>query len=186
MDDDDARLLEGMRRGDGESARVLYDRTRGFLLDAVIRPRVGAAEAEEVLAETWVRAVQRLRDFEWRGIGLLHWLSAIARRTALERLRRKAREIPVPDLAETLGELPDGAASAEAAMIAAETLRRTRARVAETLAALPPRHAEALRLRLLEGRERAACAESLGVTVGAFDVLLHRAARGFARRWRDA
>ena len=68
------------------------------------------------MLETWVRAVQRLRDFEWRGIGLLHWLSAIARRTALERLRRKSREMPVPDLAEILGELPDGAASAEAAM----------------------------------------------------------------------
>ncbi len=186
MDDDDARLLEGMRRGDGESARVLYDRTRGFLLDAVIRPRVGAAEAEEVLSETWLRAVQRLRDFEWRGIGLLHWLAAIARRTALERLRRRPREVPVPDLAGLLGDVPDGAASAEAEMIAAEQLRRTRERVCETLAALPPRHAEALRLRLLEGRERAACAESLGVTIGAFDVLMHRAARGFARRFRDS
>lgn len=185
MDDDDARLLEGMRRGDGESARVLYDRTRGFLLDAVIRPRVGAAEAEDVLSETWVRAVEKLRAFEWRGIGLVHWLSAIARRAALERVRRVRREEAVPDLADLLGDVPDGAASAEAEMIALERIRRTRERVAETLAALPPRHAEALRLRLLEGRARVACAESLGVSVGAFDVLLHRAARGFARRWRE-
>ena len=186
MDDDDARLLEGLRRGDGESARVLYERTRGFLLDAVIRPRVGAAEAEDVLSETWLRAASRLRDFEWRGIGLLHWLSAIARRTALERLRRGPREVAVPDLAELLGELPDGAATAEAEMIAAERLRHTRERVGATLAALPPRHAEALRLRLLEGRGRAECAASLGVSIGAFDVLLHRAARGFARRFRES
>ena len=183
MDDDDARLLEGIRRGDGESARILYDRTRGFLLDAVIRPRVGAGDAEDVLAETWLRAVEKVRDFEWRGIGLLHWLSAIARRTALERVRRATREETVPDLAGLLGDVPDGAASAEAEMIGRERHRRTRERVVETLSALPPRHAEALRLRLLEGRERAACAESLGVSVGAFDVLLHRAARGFARRW---
>lgn len=185
MDDDDARLLDGLRRGDGESARLLYDRTRGFLLDAVIRPRVGAAEAEDVLSETWVRAVQRVRDFEWRGIGLLHWLSAIARRTALERLRRGRREVAVPDLAELLGDVPDGAASAEAEMIGAERLKQMRERVVGTLAALPPRHADALRLRFLEGRERGACAESLGVSLGAFDVLLHRASRGFARRWRE-
>ena len=183
MDDDDARLLEGMRRGDGESARILYERTRGFLLDAVIRPRVGSADAEDVLSETWLRAVERLRGFEWRGIGLLHWLSAIARRTALERLRRAHREEVVPDLAEIFGEVPDGAPSAEADMIAAERLRRMRDRVAATLALLPPRHADALSLRLLEGRERTECAEAFGISIGAFDVLLHRAARGFARRW---
>lgn len=186
MDGDDGDLLDRMRRGDGESARVLYERTRGFLLNAVIRPRVGDGEAEDVLAETWVRAVQRLRDFEWRGVGLVHWLSAIARRTALERLRSPGREAAVPDLVAALGDVPDGAPSAEAEMIAAERLRATRERVVETLAALPPRHAEALRLRLLEGRERIACAEALGVSIGAFDVLLHRAARGFARRWREA
>lgn len=183
MDDDDARLLEGMRRGDGESARILFERTRGFLLDAVIRPRVGAFDAEDVLAETWLRAVERLRGFEWRGIGLLHWLSAIARRTALERLRRGHREDVVPDLAELLGDVPDGAPSAEAELIAAERLHRIRERVVATLAALPRRHADALSLRLLEGRGRADCAEALGVSIGAFDVLLHRAARGFARRW---
>ena len=137
MDDDDARLLEGIRRGDGESARILYERTRGFLLDAVIRPRVGSADAEDVLSETWLRAVERLRAFEWRGIGLLHWLSAIARRTALERLRRVHREEVVPDLAELFGDVPDGAPSAEADMIAAERLRRMRERVAATLAAAP-------------------------------------------------
>ena len=183
MEDDDARLLEGIRRGDGESARILYDRTRGFLLDAVIRPRVGSADAEDVLSETWLRAVERLRGFEWRGIGLLHWLSAIARRTALERLRRVHREEVVPDLAEIFGDVPDGAPSAEADMIAAERLRRMRERVAATLAELPRRHADALSLRLLEGRERTECAEAFGISIGAFDVLLHRAARGFARRW---
>ena len=183
MDDDDARLLEGMRRGDGESARILYERTRGFLLDAVIRPRVGTADAEDVLAETWLRAVERLCGFEWRGIGLLHWLSAIARRTALERLRRGHREEVVPDLAELFADVPDGAPSAEADMIAAQTLRRMREKVAATLAVLPPRHADALSLRLLEGRDRADCAGTLGISIGAFDVLLHRAARGFARRW---
>jgi RNA polymerase sigma-70 factor (ECF subfamily) len=183
MEDDDARLLEGIRRGDGECARILYDRTRGFLLDAVIRPRVGAADAEDVLSETWLRAVERLRGFEWRGIGLLHWLSAIARRTALERLRSGHREEVVPDLVDIFGDVPDGAASAEAEMIAAERLCRMRERVAATLAELPPRHADALSLRLLEGRERADCAEAFGISIGAFDVLLHRAARGFARRW---
>ncbi len=66
-------------------------------------------------------------------------------------------------------------------LVSTSKLKRAQDRV---VAARP--YAEALRLRLLEGRERAACAESLGVTIGAFDVLMHRAARGFARRFRDS
>lgn len=186
METDDGRLVEGLRSGDAESARIVYERTRGFLLHAVIRPRVGPAEAEDVLAETWARAVERIRDFEWRGVGLLHWLAAIARRTALERVRRGARgPSPGPDLVELLDAVPDGAPTAEAEMIAAERVRLVRVRVEETLAALPERHGAALRLRLLEGKGRAECAEALGLSTGAFDVLLHRATRGFARRWRE-
>lgn len=186
MERDDARLLDGLRRGDEESARTLYERTRGFLLDAVIRPRVGEAEAEDVLSETWTRAVARVGDFEWRGIGLLHWLSAIARRTAQERARRVAREAPAPDLLELLSELPDDAPTAEAEMISEERTRLLRARVEETLASLPERHQTALRLRLLEGRGREECAAEIGCSKGAFDVLLHRATRGFARRFRES
>jgi len=124
MEDDDARLLEGIRRGDGQSARVLYDRTRGILLDALIRPRVGAADAEDVLSETWVRAVERLHGFEWRGIGLLHWLSASARRTALESVRRGPHEEAVPDLAELLGDVPSGSVTEAAAWLDAGTVYR--------------------------------------------------------------
>lgn len=181
---DDGRLLEGLRNGDGECARVLYERTRGYLLQAVIRPRVGAGDAEDVLAETWARAVERLRDFEWRGIGLLHWLSAIARRTALEKVRR-SRRVPDADLLDLVDLLPDGAPSVEADLIAAERVQLLRKKVAEVLEALPERHGTALRLRLLEGRGRVECAEALGVSTGAFDVLLHRATRSFARRWRE-
>jgi RNA polymerase sigma-70 factor (ECF subfamily) len=185
METDEGRLLEGLRRGDPESARVLYERTRGFLLDAVIRPRVGPEDAEDVLSETWERAVGRLRDFEWRGIGLLHWLSAIARRTALERVRRAGREKLATDPVDVLDSLADDAPTAEAEMIAAERLQLLRRRVEETLVALPERHGTALRLRLIEGRARGECAEALGISVGAFDVLLHRATHGFARRWRE-
>jgi RNA polymerase sigma-70 factor (ECF subfamily) len=49
------------------------------------------------------------------------------------------------------------------------------------LEALNPRYATALRLRLIEDRDREECAESLGVSVGNFDVILHRAAKAFRK-----
>ena len=46
---------------------------------------------------------------------------------------------------------------------------------------LNPRYAEALRLRLLDELEREECARRLDVTVGNFDVILHRACAAFRK-----
>src|SRR5512141_1339514 len=117
MDDDDRTLLGRIQDGDGESFGLLYDRTRRFLLSCVILPRVGPADAEDVLAETYRTALEKVRDFEWRGTGLLHWLSSIARRKALERVRRRARtEVALDDL-PSLFEVANGAPTAEAEVI---------------------------------------------------------------------
>ena len=105
MDDDDARLMERIRQGDGESFGLLYDRTWRWLLSSVIRPRVGPGAAEEVLSETFRTALGKAGSFEWRGVGVLHWLSAIARRKSLERVRREAREAGRTGPFEGLGEV---------------------------------------------------------------------------------
>jgi RNA polymerase sigma-70 factor (ECF subfamily) len=185
-DDDDGRLLARIQGGDGESFGVLFDRTRRWLLTFVILPRVGPEGAEDVLAETFRTAWDRIGDFEWRGTGLLHWLSSIAKRKALEhgrKSRREAdREAGFPDFFDP----PDGAPTAEAEMIRLETLRALGGRVTGALAALPPRYAETLRLRLLEGRPRLECAGLLAVSPATFDVLLHRATKAFAKAWRSA
>lgn len=186
MDVDDDRLLARIQEGDGESFGELYDRTHGWLRSFVVLPRVGAAEADEVLSETYRTALQRIGSFEWRGVGLLHWLAAIARRKALERLRRlsrrASREASLPDLLDPADDSP----TAEAEMIRLERLAQLRSRVEKTLGSLPPRYAAALRMRLLEGKGREECARLLAVSVGTFDVVLHRASRAFARKWTPA
>ncbi|HVN76697.1 MAG TPA: RNA polymerase sigma factor [Thermoanaerobaculaceae bacterium] len=184
MSDDDRELLERIQQGDGESFGVLYDRTRGWLLSLVIVPRVGRADAEDVLSETYRVALAKIHSFRWRGIGLLHWLATIARRKALEHGRRRDRRFEALEDMPSLVEVPDGVPTAEAEMIREETVRRLRERVVATLAALHPRYADALRLRLLEGRSRLECAEALSVSAATFDVVLHRATRAFARAWR--
>ncbi len=183
MSDDDRALLERIKRGDGESFGTLYDRTRGWLLAFVIVPRVGRAEAEDVLAETFRVALGAIASFEWRGVGLLHWLAAIARRKSLEHARRRDPRLAALDDVPNLAELPADAPTAEAEMIRAEALSALGGRVDATLASLPPRYAEVLRLRLLEGLPRAECADRLAVSTATFDVVLHRATRAFAREW---
>ncbi len=48
------------------------------------------AEAEDVVQETWIRAAERLQDFEWRS-SLSTWLGGIVINCSRETLRRLAR-----------------------------------------------------------------------------------------------
>lgn len=183
MDPDDRDLLERIQGGDGESFGVLYDRTHRWLLQFVIVPRVGRAEAQDVLAETYRVALGSIGRFRWQGVGLLHWLAAIARRKCLEHVRRRAADPEPLEEHEALFEVPDDIPTAEAEMMRVEGQRATRERVSAVLARMPPRYAEALRLRLLEEKSRQECARRLDVSTATFDVVFYRATRAFARRW---
>ena len=48
-----------------------------------------------------------------------------------------------------------------------------------------PRYRRAIELRLLEDRERQACADALEIKLGTFDVLLLRAVRAFRAEWES-
>jgi RNA polymerase sigma-70 factor (ECF subfamily) len=65
------------------------------------------ADAEDVLQETWLRAVARLGAFEWRS-GLGTWLASIAINTARDVLDRHGRWLSVELEEEMLGSEPHG------------------------------------------------------------------------------
>lgn len=180
---DDRELLEMIQRGDAESFGTLYDRTRGWLLTCVIIPRVGRGDAEDVLSETFKVALDQIGGFRWTGVGLLHWLAAIARRKALEHVRARVRAPVASEEFPSLLEVPDDGPTAEAEMLRREALAETRGRVNGVLSRIPARYAEALKMRLLEGVPRIECAGRMGVTPATFDVVLFRATRAFEREW---
>jgi RNA polymerase sigma factor (sigma-70 family) len=182
--DGDQELLARIHAGDGESFGTLYDRTREWLMTFVIVPRVGRADAEDVLAETYHVALEKIHSFRWRGIGLLHWLATIARRKAQEHGRGTRAGAQRLDELQDLLEIAADVPTAEAELLRVEHVERIKTDVDEVLCEVPPRYAEVLRLRLLEGWPRPQCAASLGVSLATFDVLLYRATRAFAREWR--
>ena len=74
-------------------------------------------------------------------------------------------------------------AAAPLLLSAEEERRIAHERIEKALAALHPRYAQAIRLRLGEERPRAECAELLAVSVETFDVLLFRAVRAFRKAY---
>jgi RNA polymerase sigma-70 factor (ECF subfamily) len=182
---EEERLVARAQAGDREALRPIFERYGPVLYSAVILPRLGnAAEAEDVLKETMVTAVAQIDRFTWQGRSIYHWLRRVAVNKIIDVHRAHRRGDRLVDaLTQELDvHLPEPA-SAEEALIATEERAINRRRIAETLADLNPRYAEAIRLRLVEELPRTTCAERLGVTLGTFDVLFFRALAAFRKRF---
>lgn len=123
----DRQLIENiLADGDEAAFRELYRRHTPRLFQLILR-FVGGMEqdAEDVVQETWVRAVENVGRFEWRS-AFSSWLTGIALNRAREHLRKRGRQpavtleedheclaVTVPvgeriDLERAIGLLPDG------------------------------------------------------------------------------
>ncbi len=164
--------------GDRRALALLLRRHGPSLYRSVLLPRLGSREAaEEALAITYAKVVEKLDRFSWQKVGIYPWLRMVALRVALDQLRARRREIPfdADDLAREVDQAEREVEGTDAATLARQDAEQARLRVTEAMARIQPRYAMAIRLRLLEERSREDAARELGVTTATFDVVLHRA-----------
>jgi RNA polymerase sigma-70 factor, ECF subfamily len=175
--------LEALARGDARAFDRVFQAFAGPLYRRVLLPKLGdPAAAEDALAETFRRALERLPSFEDRGKGLWPYLATIATNLAHDVHRERARRGRALAnfeslLAPLMAEVPPPADGPDQAKV--------RAAVAGVLEALNPRYRQAIELRFFAEHSREECARRLDVKVGTFDVLLLRALRSFRERWQD-
>jgi RNA polymerase sigma-70 factor (ECF subfamily) len=174
--DAEQRLCEKARQGDRVALGALLEQHGPRLYRAVLLPRLGnRALAEEALSLTYLRVVERIGSFEWQSVGIYPWLRVVAMRIALDQIRARQREV-LFDSAALEREVDEAERETrDAAALETHDLRVARERVLSLLGRLNPRYAQAIRLRVIEERPRAEAAVELGVSVGTFDVVLHRA-----------
>lgn len=172
-------LCESAGAGDRGALGKILRKYGPILYRSVLLPRLGSdASAQDALAETYARVVERFGQFRWQSCGIYPWLRVIALRIALDMLRAKRREtLYEPDDLEREIDASeqDLTSRGEAELCEKRDMADARARVEAALAKLNPRYAEAIRLRVLEERPRDEVAATLGVSVSTFDVVLHRA-----------
>lgn len=153
--------------GDEDAFRSLFDRHTPRLLRFVLRltPDGGrpGGIAEDLVQETWVRAVEGLDRFGWRS-SFATWLQGIALNVTREALRRRAGVAAV-DAAER-------EAAGEPASDSAGRIDLERA-----LARLPDGRRTVLVLHDLYGYTHAEIAEALTIAVGTSKSQLHEARR---------
>ncbi|NUP05618.1 MAG: sigma-70 family RNA polymerase sigma factor [Polyangiaceae bacterium] len=172
-------LCERAKAGDRAALGKILRAYGPVLYRAVLLPRLGGdAAAQDALAETYARVVERFDQYEWQDCGVYPWLRVVALRIALDILRSKKREtlFEPDDLAREIERADRGAsASLDVEILEARDLDAARAKVEAALKTLNPRYERAIRLRVLEERSREDVARELGVSVSTFDVVLHRA-----------
>jgi RNA polymerase sigma-70 factor (ECF subfamily) len=172
-------LCERAKAGDRQALGALLRTYGPVLFRSVLLPRLGSeAAAQEALSATYERVLERFAQFEWQSCGVYPWLRVVALRIALDALRARKREalFDPDDLEREIDAADrDPSAGGEAELCEKRDLAAARARVESALAAINPRYAQAIRLRVLVERSREEVAAVLGVTVSTFDVVLHRA-----------
>lgn len=170
-------LVEAAQRGDREALQKILDRVAKPLYAAVIMPRVGnAPDAEDILRDTLLRGMERIETFRWTGAGVFPWFRQIAVNLVIDAARRRQRRGRMEERLER--HLQDTEvvhhAGAEESLIEAQERAAAAQTLQAAMATLNDRYRLAITLRLVEERPREECAAAMNVTLGNFDVILHR------------
>jgi RNA polymerase sigma-70 factor, ECF subfamily len=172
--------LEGARRADSESFRILYRETQPRLL-RYLKYLVGS-EAEDVASEVWLHVTRDLPKFEGNYDNFRRWVTTIARNRAIDHMRRTTREpsaVPVP-----VEELTDFAGREDTAARAIESIATGQA--LSLIGSLPRDQAEAVMLRVVAGLDARGAARVVGKRTGAIRTAAYRGLKRLAKRLERA
>ncbi len=166
---DDIELLHRAGSGDSAAFHALVDRHAQRLYRLAVSLIGNAADAEDVLQETFIGAFRGLRSFEARS-SVKTWLTRILVLQAAQRNRGKRRR-PAGSLEDST---PAASGSPETAMDVQAALGR-----------LSPEHREILALREFEQMSYEEIAQVLGVPRGTVESRLHRARSEMREKLKD-
>jgi RNA polymerase sigma-70 factor, ECF subfamily len=85
----DLELMEGIQRGEADALSELYDRYNGIVKALVLRVIHNEAEADDLLQEIFMEIWNQAKNFSARKGKPLGWMVTLARRRAIDGLRKK-------------------------------------------------------------------------------------------------
>jgi RNA polymerase sigma-70 factor (ECF subfamily) len=192
---DDAELVEALKRGDEDAFAGLVDELTGPLTRLALAHVPSRAVADEVVQDTWVAVINGIDRFEGRS-ALRTWIFQILLNIARTRGVREKRTLPFASLRRRAEEGKDEPAvdadrfqgrredypghwarppvdwGDPAEKLASDAARDVMLRAIRDL---PPRQREVLALRDIQGYSAEEARNALGVSETNQRVLLHRA-----------
>jgi RNA polymerase sigma-70 factor (ECF subfamily) len=172
VSDDDA-LLAAIAGGDSAAFAQLMSRhaERAYSLAFRITGRRG--DAQDVVQDAFLQVWTRARDWQPGRAKFSTWLYRVIVNRCLD-LKRKPKATGLDQIEEQSDDRPDALSDMAA--------RERQARIAAAVAELPERQRAAIALSYTAGLSNSAAAESLQISVKAFESLLVRAKRELRER----
>jgi RNA polymerase sigma-70 factor (ECF subfamily) len=172
----DDELVARAKRGDAEAWRALYRDHAGRLLVWLgTRPLGDAAvTAEDLAAETWLVAAEKIHSFHGDAGEFAGWLFGIARKLGGNVHRRSRRRRTDPADLQDLDHHPT--------IPGPDVEYAVKDGVLRLLASLPPRERDVVGCREVVGLDVEATATALGISSVAVRVAHHRGLRRLAAR----
>jgi RNA polymerase sigma-70 factor (ECF subfamily) len=168
-------LVDLARGGDTEAFGLLYDHYHTSVYRFVYY-RVGSvALAEDLVSETFFRALRSMSSFRWQGKDFGAWLMTIARNLMTDHY--KAGRTRLEQTTEDMSAHDDVTEGPETAVLASLTNEA----LLSALRELPDEQQECLVMRFLQGLSIAETAQVLGRSDGAVKQLQLRAVRNLAK-----
>lgn len=159
----DERLLVEAARRDPSRFAELYEQHFERVYAYVARRAGNRQEAEDITAEVFHRAIEKIGDFEWRGAPFAAWLLRIASNAIADKWEKAARERGNP--AKEKGEEFDFDGANE------------QARLFRLVKELPAEQRLVIEMRFAEEKSIKEIAAVIGKTEGAVKQLQFRAIR---------
>jgi RNA polymerase sigma-70 factor (ECF subfamily) len=174
----DARLVEQARR-EPAAFTALYDRYVEPLYRYAYRRAGSHAEAEDVTAQTFRRALEALPAYESRGLPFSAWLFRIAHNALVDGYRAAGRTVSLDGLGEGGWEAAD---ASRRSPLELAVLDDEAGAVWRAVAALPPLQRRAVTLRFGRDLSHAEVGGIIGRSEAATKQLIYRAMLTLRRR----
>lgn len=174
---DDKLLILALQAGDPAAFQSLFESYADRLYNLALRLLRDPREAEDVVQDTFIKAITRLDQFEGRS-NLGTWLYRVAYNASMDRLRR---EDELPLLGDDLGEDDDLLVAMPNSLVEWDTPERlildgeARLLLDGAIHQLPETLRAVFILRDIEELSTDETAEVLSISPGAVKVRLHRA-----------
>ena len=163
------KLIGQVALEDRRALSKLYDRTSAKLFGVCLRILKERTIAEDALQDTFVKIWRNADRYAANGLSPMTWLITIARNTAIDRARSRARSGQSAGMDEVLA-LPAPGPTPEAAAVAAGEAKR----IAGCMDELETDRRAAVRGAYLEGQSYADLAEQAGVPLNTMRTWLRR------------
>ena len=90
------RLIDGVRRGDGNASETLYREFSGSIYFFVLRIVGNETAAEDIMQDTFIAILQKSDRYTPRGKPAA-WIFSIAKNKAIDHLRGQGRYVPLEE-----------------------------------------------------------------------------------------